>query len=84
MTVREFKEYLECNGIPDSAEIVVWADHAQNYERVNDVWVTKNDDGDYAGRIWEFDGYEDVYDDDCIEDYPVDGPVVAICIEGIE
>lgn len=84
MTVREFKEYLECNGIPDSAEIVVWADHAQNYERVNDVWVTKNDDDDYGGRVWEFDGYEDVYDDDCIEDYPVDGPVVAICIEGIE
>ena len=84
MTVREFKEYLECNGIPDSAEIVVWADHAQNYERVHDIWVTKSKDSNYSNSIWEFDGYEDIYDDDCLDEYPVDGPVVAICIEGIE
>ena len=84
MRVKDFKAYLIANNIPDDAEIVIWADHAQNYERVHDIWVSRNTEDYYEAMIWEFDGYEDIYDSDAFEDYPADGPVVAICIEGAE
>lgn len=82
MTVREFKKYLERNNVPDNAEIVVIAEHGQNYEFVNDIWITRNTERDLDAIIWEFDGYEDIYDEDCVERYPVDGSVMAICLSG--
>lgn len=82
MKVKEFKEYLIANNVPDDAEIVIWADHAQDYERVDDVWITKSNDGHFESLIWEFDGYEDVYDNDAVEEYPVGGDVTAVCLNG--
>lgn len=82
MKIKDLKRFLIENNISDDAEIVIWADHAQNYEFVDDVWVTRNTEKNPNELVWEFDGYEDVYDEDAVEMYPADGAVTAVCFGG--
>ena len=83
MTVKEFKKWLKENKVPDCADIFVWADHGQNGELGSDCVVSRDDTIDgWDGMVWEYDNYEEVYDEDALEDYPKTGCVTAITIFG--
>ena len=83
MTVIEFKEYLKERNIPDDAEIVVFADHGQNFELSSGCNFSRSNlQRDMESMIWEYEGYENDYDEDYLEEYPKDGKITAVTIYG--
>lgn len=83
MTVKELKELLIEENIPDDAKVVVWADHGQDYEYVDSFAVSKTKvEYDLGECIWEFDGYEDIFDEDALKEYRRLKKIKAICLFG--
>ena len=83
MIVQELKELLE--DIPDNAEIMIEADHGQHLERAESFTITRNkfDDGvcNHADElIFEWSNWKDCYDEDAVEEYPVDGEITGVLI----
>ena len=83
ITVKELKEFLE--DIPDNAVVAIEADHGQRTEFANSFVVTReNLDGmdynDIDNVMFEWDNWKDVYDEDAIEEYPVDGKITGVLI----
>lgn len=83
MTVKEFKEILIENNIPDTANILVWADHGQDYEYADSFSVSKTKvDYDLDECIWEYEGYENDYDEEDIKSYRRLKTIKSICLYG--
>ena len=83
ITVKELKELL--NDIPDDAIVAIEADHGQHTEFANSFVVTREnfDDIDYSdidNVMFEWDNWREVYDEDAIEEYPVDGKITGVLI----
>ena len=83
MTVKELKEFLK--DIPDDAIVAIEADHGQHTEFANSLVVTREnlDDieyGDIDVVMFEWDNWQEVYDEDAIEEYPVDGKITGVLI----
>lgn len=87
MTIKEFKDIIKENNIPDDAEIIIQADHGQHYE-YGSAYVVTRDCGikervDLETVIFEFDGFSnDYYDDYALADYPFGGKVTGVVIFG--
>ncbi len=83
MTLGELKEKQKKLNIPDEAVIYVYADHGQDFELSYGLDVSRSIDVDcLESMIWEYSNYKEVYDDDALEEYDVNGKITAICING--
>lgn len=83
MTVKELKELLD--DIPDEAEIMIEADYGQHTERAESFVITREnlDDAVYNDvdeLIFEWSNWKDCYDEDAVEEYPVDGKITGILL----
>ena len=83
MTVKELKELLE--DIPDDAEIMIEADHGQHTERAESFVVTRENLDDAVCNhadelIFEWSNWKSCYDEDAVEEYPVDGEITGVLI----
>lgn len=85
MKVKELFETLKQRGVPDDAEIFVWAYHGDDGECVSSIDVSRSTNlGAYNEMIFEFKNYEKIYDEDCLEEYNKDGKITAVCLYGDE
>ena len=85
MTIKEFKEILNEEDIPDDAEIIIKADHGQDYERTDGYMITRDnlkDCNDLEEIVFDYEGFENDYDEEALADYPLDGKVTGIVIFG--
>lgn len=83
MTLGRLKELQQELNIPDEAMICVYADHGQDCELSYSLTVSRSMDTNCPdSMIWEYSNYKDVYDDDALEEYDVNGKITAICING--
>lgn len=83
ITVKELKEFLK--NVPDDALVAIEADHGQNKEFAESFVVTREnlDDigyGDIDEIIFEWENWEEVYDEDAVEEYPIDGKITGVLI----
>lgn len=81
MKIKELKEFVKKNNIPDDAEILIFADHGQDDEIANYITLSRDEvcEGD-SSMIWESEEYEEVYDKDALELYDKNGKVTAILL----
>lgn len=42
MTIKELKRIIKAENIPDNAEIIIFADHGQNYEKSSSYAITRS------------------------------------------
>lgn len=83
MTLGRLKELQKELNIPDEAVIYVYTDHGQCCEMACDVDISRSDNLEYEDmRIWEYQNYKEIYDDDALEEYDENGSITAICITG--
>lgn len=83
MTVKEFKETLEQYGVPEDAEIFVWAEYGDDGENVKSINISRDKNVEcYADMVFEFDGYNEIYDEDVLEQYDKTGKITAVCLYG--
>lgn len=83
MTLGRLKELQQELNIPDKAVIYVYADHGQDCEISYGMDVSRSTHLESPEMmIWEYSNYKDVYDNDALEEYDVDGKITAICING--
>lgn len=85
MQVHDLIKAFENEDIPDDAVVFMEADHGQNKELVNSITVSrtpKNSDefGDPDAMVWEFANYEDIYDEDSLDEYDATAQVTAVLI----
>lgn len=81
MTVKELKEYLQ--DIPDDAKVIVWAEAACHYEKAKVLIATRDkvdSEGDVENAIYEYGGWECVYDKCEVDKYPVDGKITGVLL----
>ena len=80
MKVRMLKDIL--NGIPDDAEVIIEAEYGQNKEKAHFGTITKENlsSVDCNDAIWEYESWKAMYDEDCIEEYPIDGTITGILL----
>lgn len=83
ITVKELKELLK--DIPDDAVVAIEANHGQHTELADSFVVTREnlDDmgyGDIDVVMFEWDNWQEAYDEDAIEEYPVDGKITGVLI----
>lgn len=83
MTLGELKELQKELNIPDEAVICVLANYGQDCEMAHGLIVSRSIDTDCPdSMIWEYSNYKEVYEDDALEEYDVNGKITAICING--
>lgn len=86
MTVKDFKDLIIENGIPDDAEIIIMADHGQHYEYASDTVFTRDNLESYRDLdevVFEYaDFTNDYYDDDALADYPFSGQITGVVFFG--
>lgn len=85
MTVSDLKAKLIELGVPDDAEVFVEADYGQDIELADTICVSrwpKTHDyfGDPDAMVWEWDGYEECYDEDALDEYDPGAPITAVLI----
>ena len=84
MKVKDLYRYIEENNISEDAEIIVSADYGQSEEVACSCFVSRSPETyDTGSMIFEFSGYEHIYDPDAIEAYHKDGDVTAILITSL-
>jgi hypothetical protein len=81
MTIKELKEIIKEECIPDTAEIYIFTDHGQEDERAYSYIISRSKLGDDVEEmVWEFESMEDYYDEDVLEEYDKDGTITAVLI----
>lgn len=84
MKVKDFLQYIKDNDISEDAEILIEADYAQSEEFANHLIVSRSPAGSHPdSMIFEFDGYERVYDDDALNAYDRDAAVTSVLISSL-
>lgn len=83
ITVKELKEFL--NDIPDDAIVAIEADHGQHTEFANSFVITRESLDDVVCNhadelIFEWSNWKNCYDEDAVEEYPVDGEITGVLI----
>ena len=81
-SARDLKSILASN-VPDNALVYVRADYSDYPCETSKIVVTrtpiKEQYPDPNSFIWEFDGYESLYDKDDLAQYDCTAPITAIC-----
>lgn len=84
MKIKDLYKYIAENNIPEDAEIIIEADYGQNEEFASTCVVSRSPVAyDTGSMIFEFSGYEYIYDPDAIEAYHKDGDITAILITSL-
>ena len=84
MKIKDLIEFLNTHNIPDAAEIIISCDYADNEEIARNSYVSRSDITlGTESMIFEFPGYEYVYDDDALNAYKKNDPVTALLISSI-
>ena len=84
MKVKEFLQYIKDNDISEDAEILIEADYAQSEEYANHLIVSRSPAGSHPdSMIFEFNGYEYVYDDAALSAYDRSGAVTSVLISSL-
>lgn len=79
MTVKKLRTMLK--GIPDDAKVVVSAEYGDNNELANHLIITRDNlSNDMCGVIFEHKGWESIYDEDSVREYPRHGKVTGVLI----
>ena len=87
MTVKELKELLK--GIPDNAEVIIETEYANHPEGVEYSTVTRSELADefccegIENAIYEWDNWREVYDEDAVFAYPIDGKVTGVLLSSV-
>jgi hypothetical protein len=81
MTIKELKEIIEKENIPDDAQVYICADHGQREEKAHSYSVSRSECEYYGdGMIWEVDNMEEYYDKDALDEYNKDGEITSLLI----
>lgn len=84
MKIKDLKEFLKTHNIPDDAEIIISCDFGDNEELARNSYVSRSDTTlGTESMIFEFPGYEEVYDDEALNAYKKKDPVTALLISSI-
>ena len=82
MTIKDFLEFIEHNDVPETADLVIWADYAREPVTAYTAAVSRSPTTYYAEMIFEVQNYTDYYDEDALENYPDRGEIAAVCLCG--
>ena len=84
MKIRDLKRYIEEYDIPDSAEIIIYADTDGEDLFVEELSFTRCKGTLGKNTIWEDDisDIEDVYTEESLQGYDRHSEVTAICLSG--
>lgn len=84
MKIKDLKDFLKTHNIPDTAEIIISCDFGDNEEHARSLYVSRSDTAAGAeSMIFEFPGYEEVYDDEALDAYKKNDPVTAVLVSSI-
>lgn len=83
MKVKELLDTLKQYNVSDDAEIFVWACNGDDGEPIRSINISRSkSEKYYENMVFEFGGYEDIYDEDELKHYDKNGKVTAVCLYG--